>query len=138
MSLGLEGACQQWTGETGTGTVSSFCSASPPAICMMVLMAIKGVNMDPAEEVNDAITSYSDWSHPWLFYNYATTRLADRESSQTLFQNAWDEAEDQRHWQSADLASSAKGAASAIREKFPAISEAAARAIARAASFEWR
>jgi hypothetical protein len=94
--------------------------------------------MNPADDVNEAIISYSDWSHPWLFYNYVTTRLADREPSQAMFQDAWDEAEDQRHWQSNDLASRARSAASAIREKFPTINEAAARAIARAASYGWR
>ena len=94
--------------------------------------------MDPAVDVNDAITGYSDWSHPWLFDNYVKTRLAHRESAQALFQDVWREAMDYSHWQSADHNANAESAISGIREKFPTISEAAADAIANAAAYEWK
>jgi len=94
--------------------------------------------MDPAVDVNNAITSYSDWSHPWSFDNHVKTRLAHRESSQALFQDVWREALGYSHWQSGDLAACAKAAASAVRAQFPTISEAAADAIANAAAYEWR
>jgi hypothetical protein len=94
--------------------------------------------MDPADDVNDAITSYSDWSHPWMFCNYVKTRLGRREASQALYDDAWREAIDHRHWQSPDHNANAESAISGIREKFPTISEAALQAIANAASYEWR
>ena len=94
--------------------------------------------MDPMADVNDAITSYSDWSHPWLFYDHVKTRLAHRESSQALFEDVWREAGDYNYWQSTDLAACARAAASAIREQFPNLSDAAVDAIANAVAYEWR
>jgi hypothetical protein len=67
-----------------------------------------------------------------------TSALAHQKSSQALFEDLWREASDERHWQSADLGSCARSAASAIREKFPTVSEVAAKAIANAASYEWK
>jgi hypothetical protein len=94
--------------------------------------------MDPAVNVNDAITNYRDWSHPWLFHQAVASALGHQGSSKALFADVWREAMDDRHWQSADLGSCVKSAASAIREKFPTISEPAAKAIANAASYEWK
>ena len=94
--------------------------------------------MDPADDVNDAIVSYRDWSHPWMFYHYVKTRLGHRESSQALFEDVWRETLDDRYWRLADLNSSAECAISGVREKFPTMSEAALRAIANAAAYEWK
>ena len=94
--------------------------------------------MDPAAEVNDAINSYGDWSRLWLFDHYVKTRLAQRQSAQALFEEIRREALDDSHWQSPDLAACTRAAALAVRAKFPAINEAAANAIANAASHEWK
>lgn len=84
-----------------------------------------------------AILRFDDWSRPWSFRDAVSASLPAVDSAQ--FDEVWREAMDTRHWAArGDIAAGTRASAAAVLSRFPQLGTAAADAIARAASYDWR
>lgn len=88
--------------------------------------------------LNDAITAFQCWERPWEFPNFVATAIGLSLVDRERFARAWDVATDGIHWQTSDLSAASQAAKCYLRDKFPFLSEDAAGAIARAASYDWK
>ena len=84
------------------------------------------------------IAGYDAWGRPGEFHDYVARAEALTDADRALFEAAWTEAMDTKHWRSADLAACAGFAEDGLRQRFPTLSAKAIWAIANAAAYLWR
>ena len=90
---------------------------------------------DP-QRVNDAILAFNDWDEPWRFREFVVNRLAGADAK--VFERVWRLATDANRWRNSEMTCCVRELESEIRETLPGLTEETTRAIATAASYEWR
>jgi hypothetical protein len=88
--------------------------------------------------LDNVIAAYPSWERPWEFYTYVTHADGLQGQELGVFERAWAEVNDAKHWRSGDLRSCAELAAAAIQSAFPEVSASAAKAMANTAAYSWR
>jgi hypothetical protein len=85
--------------------------------------------------LSSVITDFKAWDGPWQFYDYVAQAAGLPEAERAIFEKAWLEATDSKHWRSSDLGQCIKEVEVALRERFPFLGAEAITAVANAAAY---
>lgn len=88
--------------------------------------------------LNRAVASFSEWHYPWLFRQAVLENHELGVEERALFEELLSAADQERYWQSPDLAACAKAARDGLEQLYPNLPHEVSEAVVRYVSYSRR